>query len=198
MKQLGDAWRWRGQRWLGLICELLTLTLLASCATIEPVPPRSDIPRPYTLAILPWNMAEHRQDDSYRFGMAALKTALKAAPFRPLYSYYPFPNTTRVTSEDISEMSVLWASGFWESGPPQDRVIWIGDQLGVDAVLVYAMYAKLGPDTMWAHLFDIPQNKHYVAEGWVLNYESDTIGELQRLTRDVFHAFTHGREPSGR
>ncbi len=149
--------------WRPFIC-LFTLTLLAACATTQQTPQSSALVAPYTLAILPWNLTKHRQADIYGFGMAALKKTLKTVPFRPVSSYYPFSNTTRLASADIAGIEELWNGGFFASGPPSGRALEMGRQLGVDAVLVYAIHAKPGPDDMWAHLFDIPQNQHYIAE----------------------------------
>ena len=176
-----------------LIC-LLLFTGLAACAGPPQASNRAPLPAQYTLAIFPWLMTDHMEHESYIYSVDALKRELAKSTFIPRYSYYPFRKTTRITSSNVPGIEEFWAGGSFQTGPPRDHVVALGKPLAVDAVLAYAINARAGPDEMWVHLFDLPTNTHYGADGWVPNYHEDVVEELSRMTRQVFAEFLSRRQ----
>jgi len=184
-----------------LVCFLLT-----ACATSAYLQ-KSESSKPrYTLAIFPWHISPHRKDESYRYGMWALKDALKTSDFLPVYSYYRFRRTPEIPQAMLPELKAIWdgvafppsVSGIRDSpehpsdlGPNLEPAYRLGQQLDVDSIFIYAMDPHHGYDFMWVYLLDVRQRRTYVKDGVVIVYETDGVFELEEMTRKVFANYIH-------
>lgn len=186
--------------------SVLACFLLTACATSPRVQKAESSSPSYTLAIFPWHMSSHRYGESYIYGMFALKGALKTADFLPIYSYYRFRRTPKIPKAIHPELTAIWDNVDFspsvsrhrsysdhpsDLGPNLAPAYRLGQQLDVDAVLMYAMDPHYGYDFIWVYLLDIRQRRVYVRDSAVWFYESEAQNKLAEMTRQVFENYVH-------
>ena len=65
----------------------------------------------------------------------------------------------------------------------------LGQQLDVDAILMYAMDPHHGYDFMWVYLLDVRHRRAYIRDGAVWYYKTEGTGRLEEMTRQVFENY---------
>ena len=163
-------------------------------AAQQPVPlsqaPTRQVGLQYTLVIVPWKTT-WLQDWSELNGHDALRTALANTVFVPVMSAYDVPGRelTRFPQTERALRKSLWRHQPPGQGPSLEAVWYLGEQLGVDAILAYGMQPEIGTDTVWVHLYDILYKRHYELEGECYYFETESAGVLAGLTQTLFGTF---------
>ncbi|ETW97876.1 MAG: hypothetical protein ETSY1_20965 [Candidatus Entotheonella factor] len=178
--------------------------LLTACVTSPGVQNTAASHPRYKLAIFPWHISPHRQAESYGYGRFALQGALETSAFLPVYSYYRFRRTPNIPKAMRPELKAIWEHVELPPSVPGRRDAFdhpsdlkphlapayrLGQQLDVDAILMYAMDPHRGYDFMWVYLLDIRQRRAHIRSGAVWYYEREGQDQLEQMTRQVFENY---------
>jgi hypothetical protein len=79
------------------------------------------------------------------------------------------------------------------SNPDHEIAFQFGEQLGVDAVITYAVAKQPDTDYMWVYLFDIPAKRVYSNYDTVTRFTKNAPAVLMVMTRKVFAQFLKNR-----
>ncbi len=180
-------------RFIALPGTFLACLLFASCVHTGAQAP--DASRQYTLAVLPWNVVYgyYSGRSPLDVTMRAFEDALAGSAFVPVYSYYDLDQSTTAIKERPGIENV-WAGKSILSDPDHQSVFQLGEELGVDAVITYAVLEKIDTDHMFVYLFDIESKRVYNNANTTLNFTRDASVVLVSMTRYVFGRFLKGRK----
>ena len=194
---LNAPWRFAGV----LACWLLT-----ACAASPPVQQLPLSNPHYTLAIFPWHISSHRSDESYQIGWQTLEGVLKGSDFFPAYSYYRFRQTPEIPAAMRPKLEAIWDNVEFpfslsrkrnppdhvrDPGPNLEPVYGLGQQLDVDAILMYEMDPQRSFHFMWIYLLDVRQRRAYF-DG-VNATTGKGVAKLTQMTREVFANYIQGQ-----
>lgn len=182
--------------------SVLAYLLLTACATSPPMQESGSSSPRYTLAIFPWHISSHREDISYKHGREALDEALKTSDFLPIYTYDRFRQTPEIPLAIRPELAVIWDNVAFpfsvsrtryvpdhvnDPGPNLEPVYRLGQQLDVDAILMYEMDPQRSFNFTWVYLLDVRQRRTYF-DG-VSSTQSEGIAKLVKMTKQVFTTY---------
>jgi len=149
------------------VAVVLGLTICLNEALSES--PSKDLP---SLAIFPFYLPGATEAHAPLF-MAALYDVLEEPPkLIPKYSWYPGddrykPDSLRhhVGLDDLSNRIWKQQENHPKRGPDREAVFKAGEQLGVDAVILYAFHVSgYGNDVVKGYLFDVVRKRVFVEE----------------------------------
>lgn len=180
-----------------------------SLAKLPPVPP-SPKAKPldqavdlgYRVAVLPLQL----RNDAFRYKVIfnrLIEESIAETEFFTDYRFYDLNTRHKTSQSEIifneTLMNNLWLKkGFFSKPEPNTSfIIQLGNQLGVDAVLVFsANVIDLGKDRIKALLVDVRGQKMYSSSGltdFTLTENTDQIleasGDAKRITKKVFAEF---------
>ncbi len=100
---------------------------------------------------------------------------------KAIWDQVDFPHSTSGVRRSTTRPSDL--------GPNLEPAYRLGQQLDVDAMLMYAMDPHYGYDFMWIYLLDVRQRRRYVIDAAVWYYEISGTGKIKDMTHQVFANF---------
>lgn len=180
------------RRFTAFLGTCLVVLFLTACGhTGSQAPATSD---PYTLAVLPWNVVESYYSGGSPFDvtMNTFQDILDKSDFVPAFSYYDLPMRT-TTLKDRRGIENVWAGRTVMSDPDHQLAFQVGEELGVDAVITYAVLEKLDTDHLFVYLFDIPSKHVHSEHGTTGRFTQDAPLILTSMTRSVFRKFRKNR-----
>lgn len=182
-------------RFIALPVTCLMCLLLAACAHTDAQAPTAS--RQYTLAILPWNVdyGYYSGRPPFEVTMDAFEDALARSAFVPVFSYYDLDQRT-TTIKKRPGIENVWAGRSVTSDPDHRIAFQLGEELGVDAVITYAVLEKVETDHMYVYLFDVSAKRVHSNYNSTGNFTRDASVVLTGMTRYVFAKFLKNRKTS--
>ncbi|MBI4772659.1 MAG: hypothetical protein HY788_00525 [Deltaproteobacteria bacterium] len=166
-KLLNVGIRYRLQVWALLAAAAVVLALAmcpkeALCGSLS-----KDVP---SLAIFPFYLPGVTETRAPFFVAALYDVLEESKAFIPKYSWYPGDDRFRPDSmrpliglKDLSKRIWKQTENDPKKGPDREVVFKVGEQLGVDAVILYAFHVSgYGNDLVEGYLFDVIRKRVFV------------------------------------
>ena len=172
-------------RFIALPSTLLVCLLLAACVHTGSQTPATSVK--YTLAVLPWNIHAGHDTGVSQFDvtMDAFQYELARSAFVPTFSYYDLQEST-TTIQDKPGIESVWGGRGVMSKPNQQMAFELGEQLGVDAVITYAVAEQWATDYLFVYLFDVQSKSVYSGEERTEVFAYEAPIRLMVMTNQVF------------
>jgi hypothetical protein len=149
----------------------------------------------YTLAVFPWILIDGPDDGGgspFEITMSAFQDVLATSAFMPVASYYDLHEGATPIKE-MPRLDNVWTGQGLSSEPNHKIVFQLGQQLGVDAIIMYFVAKLHENDQIQVYLFDIPAQRIYSAQGnsrWFVHHASRAVSAATII---VFKKFLRKR-----
>ena len=179
-------------RFMTLSSTLLVCLHLAACSHTSSKASAASVQ--YTLAVLPWNITGNNPNGSppFEITMREFQDELVRSAFMASFSYYNLQESTPMIKERPGIES-LWRDRTLQGEPDHQIAFQLGAQLGVDALITYAVAELWGPDYISVYLFDIGSKRVHIVRDTTTRFWMEGDAAITAATRQVFAKFLKHR-----